>query len=145
MWYSESLQIGRSGVPPSLEIRDFCFAKHCPNQLWWTRCLFQSVLWFITGVKLPGRGVYHTPQSSAEVRTDENYNSTPPLCPHCMLKDGFEQNRRNHDSISIKNHTDIGRLLSSCKKTGDLKGWCFVVCTERVWWFSLKFKRFGAL
>jgi hypothetical protein len=114
--YSDSLQIGRSGVPHSLEIGDFYFANTWPNRLWWTRGLFQSVLWLITGVKLPGRGVYHTPQSSVEGWTDENYNSTPHLCLHCMPKEGGEKNRRNYESISIKKHIDMGRLLRSCKK-----------------------------
>jgi len=60
----------------------FIFSKTSILALWPTQTSLQGVLWFFPGVKASGREVDRSPPSSAEVRNEWSFTSTPHTCIH---------------------------------------------------------------
>ena len=60
-----------------------------PDRLWGPHSfLFNGYVGFFPGVKRPGREADHSHPSSAEVKNECRYNSSP-LCFHGLYRDGF--------------------------------------------------------
>jgi hypothetical protein len=84
------LRAGRSGVRIPAEVRDFSFLQNLPYLLWGLVSLvFNGYQGSFPGVKRPGREVNHSPPSSAEVKNEWSYTSTPPICLHCVDRENF--------------------------------------------------------
>jgi hypothetical protein len=58
----------------------FFFLSKSPNRLW--SLLFIGYRVSFPVVKRPGSDIDHLPPSSAEVKNEWRYNSTPPICLH---------------------------------------------------------------
>jgi hypothetical protein len=83
------LRSGRSMVRISLTARDFSLLqKESQHRLLglpgFLFCVYRGSF---PGVKRPGSEVNHSPSSSADIKNEWSYTSTPPLCVHGMDKD----------------------------------------------------------
>ena len=87
MIYSDLLRAGLSGVRIPSGARNYPLFRK-PRQLWCPVCLlFIGYRGTYTGVKRPGGKVDLSPPSSAEVKNEWSYASTPPVCIHESEKD----------------------------------------------------------
>ena len=70
--------------------RDFLFSKTIQILLWGTpSLLFNGHQGSFPGIKLPCFKVDHHLPSSAEVKNERSYTSTPPICLHGTDRDNF--------------------------------------------------------
>jgi hypothetical protein len=63
--------------------KKFCPTRKCSNRLWGpTSLLFRGYGWSLPEVKRPSCECYHLPPSSAEVKNEWSYTSSPSICFH---------------------------------------------------------------
>jgi hypothetical protein len=75
------------------------FCKRCRPPLRTTHLPTQWLPCSLLVVKRLGYDIGHSPPSSAEVKNESNYTSTPPLCLHGMDKDRSKYKNTNHQQM----------------------------------------------
>jgi hypothetical protein len=100
----------------------FSPTKH-PEEFWVPPSFqFNGTRGFFSGVKWLGCEVNHSPQSSAKVKNEYSYTSTPPICFHGIGRENFTfyiQHTCSNVKIGTKNvarSSQIINLIFQCLK-----------------------------
>ena len=83
-----------------------------------------------SGVKRPGREVYHSPPSAAEVKKEWSYNSTFPTCLHIVNSDNsilYYCNSRKYQAVNIHVAAACTAVWTADTQYGQYTG-CFTTC-----------------
>jgi len=83
------LRAGQSRVRILAEARNLSSPNHVDQHCGPPGHLFNKHQGSFPWVKWPECDVYHTPPSSAKVKSEWSYTATPPICLHGMDRDNF--------------------------------------------------------
>jgi hypothetical protein len=71
----------------------FFFSPKCSDWVWGQpSLLFSGYQGSVSGIKLPGHEIDNSSLSIAEVKNEWSCISTPPVCLHCMDREGYTFN-----------------------------------------------------